>query len=768
MSISDKHIKGDNFNEHNAAENSDVNPIVLNTWDIRNAYSLVENSEVTLAGIIVPVKYSTVASYIIPQKFLSSVVVGSWVEVDFGRKTVKGVVAELSYASIATSEQGQKESSEKSDSGDACHQKNPAIKYKEISQLLPYSPVSRNEIAFWRQLAEYYMCTPGEILKAAYPDSYFRQEGVKAKKTPQKFIEEAGATGELKTCKLSGSQETAYNKIRSEIDSRPVLLNGVTGSGKTEIYINLAIETLKAGKQVLFMVPEISLSRQLQLRLKKVFGSSVVTYHSQQTPANKHFIVKLLQYGYDISGSKAVVGDDRSVCGPADDVNIPIIVLGTRSSIFLPYRNLGLIIVDEEHDASYKQTEPNPRYNGRDAALMLARLHGAKVILGSATPSLESLYNVYTSKYALVELNETYYGATAPEITVIDTLKVRKTNQMVGNFSQQLINLMMREIENGGQIMLFRNRRSYSPQIECFDCGYSPVCPHCNVHLSYHKATNTLVCHHCEYTRVFNHKCDACGGDNFIFMGTGTERIEEELASLFPNVKIARYDADSSKSIKYQQQTLKAFTEGEIRILVGTQMISKGFDFPHLSMVVVMQAETMVGVEDFRADERAMQLLRQIMGRTGRREARGKFIIQTSSANHPVFKTFVKEFGERLDDGIKFKDYMLKLLNERKEFGFAPFVRMVKLIIRHKNPDKLSLICSDLKSLLIENSNNIQYLELTGPFAPIIDKVRGEYIKCFYLKFARNNHLSLGKRILAELVRGRGGSATVVMDVDPL
>lgn len=768
MSISDEHINGGNLKAHDTGENSSANSNILNRWNIRSVGSQTEGSEAVMAGIIVPVKYSSEASYIVPERFLRSVVVGSWVEVDFGGKTVKGVVAELSYAHKTMSEQGQKEY-QPSDRSDPCNQKQSAIKYKEISQILPYSPVSRGEIIFWQQLAEYYMCTLGEILKAAYPDSYFRQEAVKAKKTPEKFIGEAGTAEELKTCKLSGSQETAYNKIKSEIDSRPVLLNGVTGSGKTEIYINLAIETLKEGKQVLFMVPEISLSRQLQLRLKKVFGNSVVTYHSQQTPANKHFIVKLLQYGYDMSGGQDAEGNARYECSPADGGNIPVVVLGTRSSIFLPYRNLGLIIVDEEHDASYKQTEPNPRYNGRDAALMLAKLHGAKIILGSATPSLETLYNVYTSKYAMVELNQTYYGATTPKITVIDTLKARKTNQMVGNFSLQLINLMRREIENGGQIMLFRNRRSYSPQIECFDCGYSPVCPHCNVHLSYHKSTNTLVCHHCEYTRVFNHKCDACGGDNFIYRGTGTEKIEEELATLFPNIRIARYDADSSKSIKYQQQTLKAFTDGEIRILVGTQMISKGFDFPYLSMVVVMQAESMVGMEDFRADERAMQLLRQIMGRTGRRETRGKFIIQTSSANHPVFKAFMKEFGNKSDDAsAKFKDYMLKLLNERKEFGFAPFVRMVKLIIRHKNNDKLSAICSDLKKLLIENSQHIQYLELTGPFAPPVDKVRGEYIKCFYLKFARNNHLFVSKRNLAELLRGVRGRVSLIVDVDPL
>ena len=501
------------------------------------------------------------------------------------------------------------------------------------------------------------------------------------------------------------------------------------------------------------MVPEISLSRQLQMRLKKVFGKRVVTYHSQQTPANKHFIWKLLQYGG--------AGDSNE--------NIPLVVLGTRSSLFLPYNNLGLIIVDEEHDSSYKQTEPNPRYNGRDAALMLAQLHKAKVILGSATPSLETLYNVYTNKYALVELNETYYGAVSPKITVIDTLKARKTKQMAGNFSQQLINLMKRELESGGQIMLFRNRRSYSPQIECFDCGHSPVCPHCNVHLSYHKATNSLVCHHCEYTKVFNHKCEACGGSNFIYRGIGTEKIEEELSVLFPNVRIARYDADSAKSIKYQQDTLNAFTNGEIKILVGTQMVSKGFDFPHLSMVVVMQAESMVGLEDFRADERAMQLLRQIMGRTGRREKQGKFVIQTSCADHPVFKTFVREFGGSTNiNGSKFKDYMLHLLNERKEFGFAPFVRMIKLIIRHKNEEKLAIVCADVKNILTENNKSIQYTELTGPFAPVIDKVRGEYIKCFYLKFARNNHLAEGKRELSNVLRGVRGGSTIIFDVDPL
>ncbi len=719
-----------------------------------------EYSSIFSADVIVPVKYKSAATYIIPQKFLQSVTTGSWVEVDFGGKSVNGVIADIKpYSQLQLlSKPGSKpndrsEYTEGLSKADDSAEPLPEIDYKEITELLPYQPAGKNEISFWLQLAEYYMCTPGEILKAAYPNSYFKQEEVKAKKTPQRFVDEAGTVDELKMNILSGSQEIAYKKIKSEIERKPVLLNGVTGSGKTEIYINLAIETLKQGKQVLFMVPEISLSRQLQMRLKNIFGKRVVTYHSQQTPANKHFIWKLLQYGG--------AGDSNE--------NIPLVVLGTRSSLFLPYNNLGLIIVDEEHDSSYKQTEPNPRYNGRDAALMLAQLHKAKVILGSATPSLETLYNVYTNKYALVELNETYYGAVSPKITVIDTLKARKTKQMVGNFSQQLINLMKRELESGGQIMLFRNRRSYSPQIECFDCGHSPVCPHCNVHLSYHKATNSLVCHHCEYTKVFNHKCEACGGSNFIYRGIGTEKIEEELSVLFPNVRIARYDADSAKSIKYQQDTLNAFTNGEIKILVGTQMVSKGFDFPHLSMVVVMQAESMVGLEDFRADERAMQLLRQIMGRTGRREKQGKFVIQTSCADHPVFKTFVREFGESTNiNGSKFKDYMLHLLNERKEFGFAPFVRMIKLIIRHKNEEKLAIVCADVKNILTENNKSIQYTELTGPFAPVIDKVRGEYIKCFYLKFARNNHLAEGKRELSNVLRGVRGGSTIIFDVDPL
>lgn len=719
-----------------------------------------EYSSIFSADVIVPVKYKSAATYIIPHKFLQSVTTGSWVEVDFGGKSVNGVIADIKpYSQLQLlSKPGCKpndrsEYAEGPSKADDSAEPLPEIDYKEITELLPYQPAGKNEISFWLQLAEYYMCTPGEILKAAYPNSYFKQEEVKAKKTPQRFVDEAGTVDELKMNILSGSQEIAYKKIKSEIERKPVLLNGVTGSGKTEIYINLAIETLKQGRQVLFMVPEISLSRQLQMRLKKVFGKRVVTYHSQQTPANKHFIWKLLQYGG--------AGDSNE--------NIPLVVLGTRSSLFLPYNNLGLIIVDEEHDSSYKQTEPNPRYNGRDAALMLAQLHKAKVILGSATPSLETLYNVYTNKYALVELNETYYGAVSPKITVIDTLKARKTKQMVGNFSQQLINLMKRELESGGQIMLFRNRRSYSPQIECFDCGHSPVCPHCNVHLSYHKATNSLVCHHCEYTKVFNHKCEACGGSNFIYRGIGTEKIEEELSVLFPNVRIARYDADSAKSIKYQQDTLNAFTNGEIKILVGTQMVSKGFDFPHLSMVVVMQAESMVGLEDFRADERAMQLLRQIMGRTGRREKQGKFVIQTSCADHPVFKTFVREFGGSTNiNGSKFKDYMLHLLNERKEFGFAPFVRMIKLIIRHKNEEKLAIVCADVKNILTENNKSIQYTELTGPFAPVIDKVRGEYIKCFYLKFARNNHLAEGKRELSNVLRGVRGGSTIIFDVDPL
>ena len=329
------------------------------------------------------------------------------------------------------------------------------------------------------------------------------------------------------------------------------------------LYRSRAIDELAKGKSILYMVTEIALSKQLYNMLKKVFGERLLPFHSKQTPANKALINKIL----------------------TSQEHIPTIILGTRSSLFLPLNNLGLIIVDEEHDPSYKQTDPAPRYNGRDAAIMLSLIHKSKVLFGSATPSFETLYNCASKKYNKTELKQKYYGGKEAEVEVIDTIFARKTRQMRGNFSQKLINQISKTINNGHQVLIFKNRRSYAPIVECSECGTIPKCPHCNVYLSYHKYNNTLKCHYCDYITHFNGICTKCGLDTLTYKGTGTEKLEEELKVIFPDNNIARYDSDITKSKKEEERIIKEFTEGEIQILVGTQMITKGFDFEGLKLV---------------------------------------------------------------------------------------------------------------------------------------------------------------------------------------
>ena len=536
-------------------------------------------------------------------------------------------------------------------------------------------------------------------------------------------------------------------------------MRGVTGSGKTEIYITLAAEQLRQGKSVLYMVPEIAISKQLQQRLKGFFGERLLTYHSKQTVAEKARIHKVLQY---------------NSAQPQQAANSAVVVLGTRSSLFLPYSNLGLVIVDEEHDSSYKQTEPAPRYQAKDTAIMLAQIHGANILLGSATPSFESEYNCLLNRFALVELTEKYYGAVPPKVEIVDTIYARKTRQMVGNFSQKLINEMRRTIEQGYQVLVFRNRRSYSPIVECQECGEIPKCPHCNVHLSYHRYNNTLRCHYCEFIARFNGTCSKCGTASFNYKGAGTEKLEEELAKIFPEASIARYDADIAQSKKAEEQTIKDFAEGKTNILVGTQMISKGFDFERLRLVAVIAADTILGVQDFRADEKALQLLSQLMGRTGRRGEQGKLIIQTSQKEHPVLRSLASGHlpdGSLPDSHLPHKSTIspitAQLLGERQQFHFAPYVRMVKIVVKHKDIAKLDELCAQIQ-LKVQGRKDLQYKELTGPFTPVVDKIRGEFIKCFYVKFARDNRLVHNKKTLQECVGEIRGGNSIVLDVDPL
>ncbi len=720
------------------------------------------------ASVILPVKYGGEVSYFLPD-FLNAER-GSWVRVDLAGKSYLGVVSRiLSDNDIPTHTPDGK-----------LIQYKPILAIEELPRVLP------TEILFWERVAQYYMCSTGEVFKAAYPTLQLRQESVRPRKRIEHFLDAVardamagnavamdavagdavardavGATAP----QLSGVQQEAYNKIINSFNAapgKPVLLRGVTGSGKTEIYIYLALEQLRQGKNVLFMVPEIAISKQLQSRLKRVFGERLLTFHSKQTAAEKARIHKILQYNASCQGY--VQAATATAIEATQAINTATVILGTRSSLFLPLGNLGLVIVDEEHDSSYKQTEPAPRYHAKDTAIMLSQLHKSNILLGSATPSFESEYNCIAGKFTLVELKEKYFGAIPPKVEIIDTIYAYKTRQMVGNFSQKLINEIRKTIDSGYQVLVFRNRRSYSPIVECMECGSIPKCPHCNVHLSYHKYNNTLRCHYCDFIAHFTGVCKSCGTASFKYRGAGTEKLEEELAAIFPTATIARYDADIAKSKKAEEQTIKDFAEGKIQILIGTQMISKGFDFERLKLVAIIQAETILGIQDFRADEKATQLLSQLMGRTGRRGEQGKLIIQTNQKEHPVL---TKLQDNNIPDSSSIPPLTAQLLQERKEFLFAPFVRMVKVIVKHRDAEKLDELCREIESKL-SGRNNLEFKELTGPFTPVIDKVRGEFVKCFYIKFARNSRLQQNKEALQECIREIKGYQAIVVDVDPL
>lgn len=579
------------------------------------------------------------------------------------------------------------------------------------------APISEKELRFWREIADYYLCTPGEVFKAAYP---FEKKAVEARKKAAKELPEG------KRINLTPVQEEAANAVRKAFaDGKTALLKGVTGSGKTEIYMELAKEQLDKGKQVLYLVPEIALSRQLEERIAAVFPD-VLLYHSGITPARR-----------------------RAVATALRQEGKPSLVLGTRSAIFLPFSNLGLVIVDEEHDGSYKQDAPAPRYNARESAIMLAGIHGGKVLLGSATPSLESLFNAKSGKYALVQLNERFYAGEESEVMIIDIVAERRKKGMEGSFSRKLISEMNRTLSEGNQILLLRSRRSYSPAVQCTECGSIVKCPHCNVSLSLHKEPERLLCHYCGHSEKYSRVCPKCGAA-LQPLGSGTQKVEEELASLFPEARTARLDSDNPSV-----EIIKGFASGDIDILVGTQIITKGFDFEKLKLVAVIQADNLLGLQDFRCDERALQILEQFRGRSGRRGAPGKLIIQTREPSHPVFSGM---------------DNAPTMLEERSRFGYPPYSRLIHLIIKDRSEARAKYMSSELTRTL----SSIPGLSghIVGPYTPAIDKIADQYIRQIRIMLPRNKMLQGNKKAIYNAMNAFEQSLKyfghIVIDVDPL
>jgi primosomal protein N' (replication factor Y) len=538
---------------------------------------------------------------------------------------------------------------------------------------------------------------------------------------------------------LSPTQHEAFERLKAA--DKPILLHGITSSGKTEVYIRLIDETLKANRQVLYLLPEIALTTQIIERLRIVFGSKVGIYHSNFSDAERTEVYNNLLKQGD--------GEDRRV----------EIILGVRSSLLLPFDNLGLIIVDEEHESSYKQYEPAPRYNARDAALILGKLHGAKVVLGSATPSLESYYNALQGKYGLVKLTERYGNAILPEIRTIDMKRAYRKKTVVSNFSEPLLNAIKGALERQEQIILFQNRRGFSPFVQCDDCGQVAKCKYCDVSLTYHKYNNALTCHYCGYSIPMPSVCPSCNSPNIKTKGFGTEKIEDELSLLIPEARIERLDLDATKSKYAYGRILHGFEAHTIDILVGTQMITKGLDFGNVSLVGVMNADNLLNFPDFRAYERSFQLMSQVAGRAGRKDKPGEVIIQTSMPENPVIRQVIKH---------DYEAFFAMQTDERRLFNYPPFCRLIVLSIKHPKQDVVREAGEVMKTMLIK----IFGKDVAGPEPPPVGRVQNKYILNFRIKLRKdanlNQYKSLISTVFAQLKSERKYAGLVVIaDVDP-
>jgi len=517
--------------------------------------------------------------------------------------------------------------------------------------------------------------------------------------------------GEMPPVKLNKHQEQAYEEIKHGFSERKVvLLHGVTSGGKTEIYIKLMEETLRQGKQVLYLLPEIALTTQIITRLRKYFGDQVGVYHSRYSKDERAEVWNHL-LGYQLS----------------DDMTRYNIILGPRSAMFLPYDNLGLVIVDEEHDQSYKQFDPAPRYHARDAAVYLSTMHNARVVLGSATPSIESYYNTKQGKYKLVELTERYGGMQMPEIVVVDMREEKRRRMSKSHFSSVLLKEMKLALEEQKQVILFQNRRGFSLRLECAQCAWVPQCKYCDVTLTYHKASELLKCHYCGYSTTIPHSCGECGSTHLKMQGFGTEKVVEELAMIIPEARIDRMDLDSTRTKHAFNRIITDFEDRRTDILIGTQMVTKGLDFDNVRVVGVLSADNMLSFPDFRAHERSFQLMQQVSGRAGRKHERGKVIIQAWKPDHPIIRFVVHH---------DFEGMYRQQLAERKKFYYPPYYRLIIVKMKHKKYDVLhdgsAVLAKDLRTRF----GKVVY----GPESPLVGRVRSLYIKHIMIKVARGTN----------------------------
>ena len=552
----------------------------------------------------------------------------------------------------------------------------------------------------------------------------------------QDRVEFSGETSsEIK--KLNEAQTKAFEEIKTSFQTNDVvLLHGVTSSGKTEIYVRLIEEVIATGKQVLYMLPEIALTTQLIGRLQKYFGEKISVYHS------KFSVNERVEVWKNVLSQKPKAQ----------------IIIGARSSLFLPFQNLGLIIVDEEHEPSFKQYSPAPRYNGRDSAIVLANLHVAKLLMGSATPSLESYHNAKSGKFGLVTLKKRFGNVLMPEIELVDIKEKTRKKQMTGHFSDRLLEEMQEALKLGEQVILFQNRRGFSPVVECTTCGVSPQCPNCDVSLTFHQHKNQLRCHYCGYHMAMMQSCIACGSETLDTKGFGTEQIETELKSLFPNHKVARMDQDTTKGKHAYSKLIEALENEEIDILVGTQMLAKGLDFRNISLVGVMNADNLLNFPDFRAHERSFQLLQQVSGRAGRTQKRGKVLIQTYNPYHQILKQVsVNNYEEMYKEQVE----------ERYNYKYPPLYRTIKIVFKNKNLGRVQKA-----SVWFGQALEMQFKEnILGPEPPPVGRIKNKYIMNLLVKIPKNQSLEKTKKYIDNVRRSFNSikefsSVRVNIDVD--
>ncbi len=536
---------------------------------------------------------------------------------------------------------------------------------------------------------------------------------------------------------LAPQQVRAIAELGETLRTRTTaLLHGVTGSGKTRVYVELIQRAVAKGGQVLYLLPEIALTVQVIQRLQRIFGDDIVVYHSR---LNHHERVEL--WNMALAGKK--------------------VILGVRSALFLPFRNLRLVIVDEEHDASFKQADPNPRYNARDAAIWLATTYGAKVVLGTATPAIETYQNALTEKFGLVHMKERFGGLELPEIVMADIKLELKQRKMQAHFTSVLIDEMKATLERGEQVILFQNRRGFAPTSVCHTCGWTARCERCDVGLTYHKHTDKLDCHYCGFYIGRPSRCPACGGAELGIKGLGTERIEDEIQLYFPEASVGRMDLDTTKTKNAHARIISEFEDGRIQILVGTQMVTKGLDFDNVGLVGVINADMLLSYPDFRAAERTFQLLTQVAGRAGRKQKRGKVIIQTYQPTHPVLLDVLQN---------NYKSFFDRELAERLEFQYPPYFRIIGVILKHRDTSPLNEAARIFGDYLRQQLPN----RVFGPAIPPVGRVNNQYLLEFTLKLARDPNLlrraKLALREATALVQGRTGlsGTRVVIDVDPM